>query len=234
MIISSFSDKNVNFINNLLDCLGNFKSWNALKTEFKLADSLYFSWMQLINAIPLNWKTIIKHNCSSANLSLLNHYLIKKNNLISLDKLHSREVYNILVYTSPPHKPTSQVYFENLFREQDLNWKEIYILPRKVSLDCNVRSFQYKVLNNVLYLNKKLFILEKRLLPYVHSANKPMKQYFTFSMNAILRRNYRIAEADSGLVKLVVMTNIFFNNQQHKIKWFICVKQIRSSFFCNN
>ena len=106
--------------------------------QFKLADSLYFSWMQLINAIPLNWKTIIKHNCSSANLLLLNHHLIKKNNLISLDKLHSRELCNILVYTSP-HKPTSQVYFENRFREQELHWKEIYILPRKVFLDCNVR-----------------------------------------------------------------------------------------------
>ena len=110
--------------------------------------------MQLINAIPLNWKTIIKHNCSSANLLLLNHHLIKKNNLISLNKLHCQELYDVLVYTSPD-QPTSHVYFENLFREQELNWKEIYILPRKVSLDCNVRSFQYKVLNNVLYLNKK-------------------------------------------------------------------------------
>ena len=58
-------------------------------------------------------------------------------------------------------KPTPQVHFENLFREQELNWKEIHILPRKVSLDCNVRSFQYKVLNNILYLNKKLFIFGK-------------------------------------------------------------------------
>ena len=42
--------------------------------------------------------------------------------------------------------------------------------------------------------------------------------------------------ADSGLVKLVRMTNIFFNNQQHQIKTkqFICVKQIKSSFFRNN
>ena len=133
---------------------------NVLKTEFKIADSLYFSWMELINAIPLDWKTIIKHNCSSANLFLLNHDLIKKNNLISLDKLHCQELYNILVYNAP-HKPTSQVYFENPFRDQELNWKEIYILPRKVSLDCNVRSFQYKVSNNALYLNKKLFIFEK-------------------------------------------------------------------------
>ena len=25
-------------------------------------------------------------------------------------------------------------------------------------------------------------------------------------------------EADSGLIKLVVMTNVFFNNQQHEIE----------------
>ena len=66
--LSSFSNKIVNFINNLLDCLGNFKSQNVLKTKFKLADTLYFSWMQLMNIIPLNWKTIIKYNCSSANM----------------------------------------------------------------------------------------------------------------------------------------------------------------------
>ena len=39
--------------------------------------------------------------------------------------------------------------------------------------------------------------------------------------------------ADSGLVKLAVMTNVFFNNQQHKIKikLLLGVKQITSSFF---
>ena len=44
------------------------------------------------------------------------------------------------------------------------------------------------------------------------------------------------SETDSGLVKLVVMANVFFNNQQHEIKarQFICVKQIKSSFFSNN
>ena len=120
---------------------------------------------------------------------LLNHHLIKKNNLVNLDKLHCQELYDILVYTSPP-KSISQVYFENLFHEREINCKEIYILPGKVSLDCNVRSFQYKVLNNDLYLNKKLFIFGKLSLPYIHSANRPMKYYFTFFINAILRRNY--------------------------------------------
>ena len=44
------------------------------------------------------------------------------------------------------------------------------------------------------------------------------------------------SEADSGLVKLVVMTNVFFNNQQHEIKTRQCIsmKQIKRSFFSNN
>ena len=35
----SFADKNINFLGNLLDGLGNFKSWNKLEAEFKLADA---------------------------------------------------------------------------------------------------------------------------------------------------------------------------------------------------
>ena len=85
------------------------------------------------------------------NLLLLSHHLIKKNNLINLDKLHRWELCNILVYTFL-HKPTSQVYFENIFRKQQLNWKEIYMLYRKESLDCIVRSFQYKVLYKILLI----------------------------------------------------------------------------------
>ena len=45
-----------------------------------------------------------------------------------------------------------------------------------------------------------------------------------------------VPEADSGLVKLVLMTNVFFNNQQYeiKIKRFMFVKQIKPSFFSNS
>ena len=57
---------------------------------------------------------------------------------MSRDKSHCQELKNMLVYIFP-HKATSQFYFENLFREQALNWKEIYL--RKVSLDRFVRTF---------------------------------------------------------------------------------------------
>ena len=47
---------------------------------------------------------------------------------------------------------------------------------------------------------------------------------------------YIIPEVDSGLVNLVVIANVFFNKQQHKIKIkrFIFVKYIKSRFFCNS
>ena len=69
--------------------------------------------MQLINSIPLNWKNTIKNNCSGTNFLLLNHHLVKKNNLVSLGKLHFQELYYYMLVYISPHKPTPQLYFEN-------------------------------------------------------------------------------------------------------------------------
>ena len=104
-------------IDNLLYCSGNFKSWSELKTEFKPVENLYFSGMQLINSIPLDWRNIIKNNCISTNLLLLNHHLVKKNNLISLDKLHFQELCNMLVYISA-HKLMFQLFFKIYFKSK--------------------------------------------------------------------------------------------------------------------
>ena len=40
-------------------------------------------------------------------------------------------------------------------------WEEIYTLPRIVASDSKIRIFQYNILHNVLYLNKKLFEFNK-------------------------------------------------------------------------
>ena len=55
-------------------------------------------------------------------------------------------------------RPTAQRYFSNLFTlHDDFDWTKIYDLPRKTNVDTLLRVFQYKILNNVLYLNEKLF-----------------------------------------------------------------------------
>ena len=55
-------------------------------------------------------------------------------------------------------RPTAQIYLSNLFTLPDgFDWTKIYDLPRKTTVGTRFRVFQYKILNNVLYLNEKLF-----------------------------------------------------------------------------
>ena len=54
-------------------------------------------------------------------------------------------------------KPTYQGYQEKNFDDYVFNWKLIYRIPRIATFETKSHVFQYKLLNNVLYLNKKLF-----------------------------------------------------------------------------
>ena len=83
-----------------------------------------------------------------------------KNTLIGIGKLNLRQVYSLLVYNQP-FRPTSQKYFLKLLKTDSFDWKQIYLLPRMVTLESYSCSFQYKILNNILYLNKKAFYVSK-------------------------------------------------------------------------
>ena len=54
-------------------------------------------------------------------------------------------------------KPTCQSYHEKNFDGYAFNWKLIYRIPRIATWETKIRNFQYKLFNNMLYLNKKLF-----------------------------------------------------------------------------
>ena len=85
---------------------------------------------------------------------------MKKHQILYLNKLDSKELYNIQLLANFL-KPTSQAYFENIFAGHVFEWDKIYILPRIVFTDSRIRIFQYKTLHNVLYLKKKLFEFNK-------------------------------------------------------------------------
>ena len=75
----------------------------------------------------------------------------RSQNFTSL-QITSKEIYSILI-SNIVNKPTSNIYFEKLFEYATL----IYLSPRLATIDTTLRSFQYKILNNVLFLNKKLY-----------------------------------------------------------------------------
>ena len=56
----------------------------------------------------------------------------------------------------PQNKLSSNIYFENLYNDYNIDRAATYTLPRLITNNTYMRSFQYKILNNVLFLNKKL------------------------------------------------------------------------------
>ena len=90
--------------------------------------------------------------------------LLKNNTVIGIEKLNSRQLYSLLVYTHP-FTTTSQKYSNEFLKTDSFDWKQIYLLPRLVTFDSYSRSFQYKVLSNVLYLNNFFFTFRKPMSP---------------------------------------------------------------------
>ena len=163
--LKSFSAKIINFVTQLFNTDGSVKNLNILKTQYALQNKDQFCWLQLINAIPEMRKKCIKQ--TSENTSFLvvkDHHLLRGSRIIILEKLNSKELYSLLI-SAIEHQPTSQKYFDNLFPNIELPWKEIYLTACKATANSYLRSFNYKIIDNVLYLNKKLFRLGKTQSP---------------------------------------------------------------------
>ena len=163
---TNFSTKSINFVSDLVNQNCNFKIWETLKNEYHLDNKLYFQWMQLIQAIALIWKQKINDTEKNVENSYViqDHHLIKNTRKIAIDKLTTTEIYSLLPL-SLGNTLTSEKYFDKVFSNENFDWKKIYILPRLVTINSFQRNFQYKILHNILYLNRMLFIFSKTKTP---------------------------------------------------------------------
>lgn len=70
-------------------------------------------------------------------------------------KASSRELYNMQLILKV-QKPTAQTYFEEISENPELEWKDLYTLPGRVTINANLCIFQIKLLNHVLYFYEML------------------------------------------------------------------------------
>ena len=124
----------INYVGQLFKCDGKPKLWEELKNQFNLQGQLQFLYNQIIHSIPKSWKDPLITNLENIkNLVFPGHHL-KNYQIYSLNKLNSKEIYNILI-ESGDSKPSSQFYYKNVFQNSNLDWKTIYVLPRIVTKD---------------------------------------------------------------------------------------------------
>ena len=139
--------------------------------EYHLSNTSYFQWLQLINSIPEKWKLTIKQSKSDVkNLIIHGHHLIKGSRILILEKLTSKDLYQILI-SSLTNKVTSVTYSETKFNGNSLDWTKIFILPRLTTYNPYLRSFQYKILHNILFLDKMLYLSEITKSPLCSYCN---------------------------------------------------------------
>ena len=112
-------------------------------------------WLSVLESIPSQWKRKMKSHdmeivddvsaCPSLNMTV-------------------KSVYNILL-RSVKACPTSRKSIETLLNNYSINWPEVYTIPHKVTIETSLRVFQYKLLNNIIYLSKRIAKFDSAVNP---------------------------------------------------------------------
>ena len=116
------------------------------------------------------------------NLYIQDHHLVKCNAICNLQKLAAR---NSIICNSYWNTIKLRV---KIITKYFFNWKLIYAIPCIATYETKIRIFQCKLLNNVLYLNKKLFHLRiishfKRFLSELY--DETLQHLFYECINAL-------------------------------------------------
>ena len=127
-------------------------------------------------------KKMIKETDNADNLLLPNHHLIKKKKNFNW----YWEIKFKAIILSPCINPSLYTNISSVLWNylKLAAWTgNIYLLPHLVTLDSYSGSLKYKILNNVLYLNKKLFMFWK--------LSSPLCLFFKLSDETVLHLFYK-------------------------------------------
>ena len=157
----SLVSKGIKNILDLIVCDGNFTCWNSMVSKFNLNINEFFAWFGVIQCIPSYWKCIIRsylplQTVQYDKVKYFHRGIFVNNSFLEVVKVTSKMIYNIHI-DKLFKTPTSKLYYSSKFNVTEDDWPLIYTLAGKLTLDSKLRVFHYKVLNNILYLNKSLY-----------------------------------------------------------------------------
>ena len=102
-----------------------------------------FPIIEITHALPILWNEILRSYTETMNnLVIQDHHLIKDHQILSLNKVNSATLYEIIIDANKI-KPTSQTCFENLFSNFKPDRKSIYLLPRRLIQPSESLSINY-------------------------------------------------------------------------------------------
>ena len=103
-------------------------------------------WLSLLKSIPVNWKREIEATDEDIGPAHYGNALP----IMTVKNVYRRMLQPLI------KQPTSQNKIEILLGSLNIDWPQIYMISQKVTIDSALRIFQYKILTNTLYLNKRI------------------------------------------------------------------------------
>ena len=179
-IFKEFERAGINYLHQIINPNGTLKTWLEIQNTFALDNRLHFKYIQLTNAIPLNWR----HTRPEDALNAPNPEkgLLQSTRLIPLNELTSKRVYSLII-RKRNHIPTAQASYSARFPNlMEKDWIRIYTLPRKTTRDTYTRVFQYRILNNIIFLNENLFqfgLSDTNLCSYCRNSPENLMHLYT-------------------------------------------------------
>ena len=145
-------DRGIKFIDHIYDYrIQRFYNFSEFKDLYQTSEHDYLKYTLLIHNIPKTWKAKL---ASEGIIYNLNNCLIHKTN----EKTKfSKFVTKTLVESKCPNVNLATNKWDNHFGNENVNWPKIFKAPLYISVDTNLREFQYKYLMHKIPNNQFLF-----------------------------------------------------------------------------
>ena len=153
-IIQIFQIIKKNHVKNFFDRKGKLKSSLKIMQEQNIKKNFYFKWCQLIYQSLNRGRNKWKEKLSKPYL-LKSSFTKKQPNTFRWQAWCERTFFFFNIckkYCDSLAKKILDLVFK---------WKDVYTFPRIVTFNVLLRTFLYKIQNNVLYLIEHLFIFQK-------------------------------------------------------------------------
>ena len=171
--------KGIRTVSNLFDREGELKNWENVSQEFNLNPIHFLKWYDVFRSIPSSWRKALRSSNVEENMiSEDSQCGIETNGkFIPINSVTAKFVYTLCI----SHKfspPTSKKLLLTKFNIDDQKtWSSVYLLPAGATLDTKIRMFQYKILINIPYLNKKLYHMNLVESPLCSLCKRKLKQF---------------------------------------------------------
>jgi exonuclease III len=141
-------DHGIKYLNQIYDFRSkNFLSFKELKKIFDIPNNDILKYNQLVSSIPTTWKKTIKYETTQvANIESL---LIR---VLKVSK-PTKFLYNYEQKLKASVDITAQTKWYTIMEEDSFEWKSIYVLSFKSTIDQKLRTFQYKYLMRIIRTN---------------------------------------------------------------------------------